>query len=168
MEDKLNLINKSYLSCDVSVGFLEVTSNFTLDTSQLSIASNNSQFLTIRGHPVNAGSITANLLITKRNNPRVDCFKISELGTHFNVEISPHDILFERVLLNRIVKIDVELRNMSHIGTSWDINFKHIVDKYGISVTSGYIKPLGINIVTFTYEAAEYKVVPVQEIDIKV
>jgi hypothetical protein len=99
------------------------------------------------------------LVISIKNNPKIDRIKMSCYGVAIAIDVNPKHVLFERVTLEISLSKEVVITNSTPIEVTWYfVNCDEVLENFKILNFSGKIPPFSFQTSTVEFTAKEMQV----------
>lgn len=135
----------------------------------LKVQPNTMEVLRISAIPIANKSTDNQLLISIKNNPKVEIINLTSECCKLEFSVTPQLIQFERVLINRAETKSLFLENESLVPISWEFTqTEGILQHFNLSQLMGYIPAKTTQEVFIDYFSEVTQDVPKQAIGIEV
>ena len=95
---------------------------FSIDTNTIDVAPGETQYLTCLAFPKTINYFEDVIVITVKDNPEPYFYKISCLGVKPELEIDRRQIAFDKLLIGKVERRELVLKNPGLIPVSWKIS----------------------------------------------
>lgn len=118
----LRLKNISALPCEISVALRDPTLKFfAYEPETLCVPSDEERTLKVFALPDKRAKFENQLLLSIKNNPKVETINLLCTGCHVNFVIRPKLISFDHALINQASRQEIMFENVSDISVFWKI-----------------------------------------------
>lgn len=147
IEAYFNLVNTSNIPCDVTFALSPNCAQFQLSTDNDIIPYGSKKTLKVTANPIKANLWTDTLLISIKDNPKINTVKMSLLGCDSAIDVNPKYINFEKATTNTSISAEILLTNSTPIKLVWcftDFDESYNNATYTFSQTKGNLEPLSV------------------------
>ncbi|XP_044750410.1 hydrocephalus-inducing protein homolog [Coccinella septempunctata] len=142
MKSSISMLNTSGMTCDITISFKTGSEVFYCDEDQkcIEVKPGRQHVLPIYAKPPEEGLFKETLLITIKNNPRVQEIHLSCFACPLKFQVTPKNVNFNKVILGKTESEKIIFRNF----TSVMVYFEFEVDvssEFRISTFNGYLDP---------------------------
>lgn len=155
IETLFNLVNISNVLCDVTFTTLQDCGPFQFSPDTDIIPRGSKKALKLIANPIKPDLYEDTLLISIKDNPKIEIIKMSLLGYDFAIDVSPKNIIFEKVTTNTSISKEITITNSTPIKLRWSFgDFDNLFNNstYTLSQIKGNLEPLSIANVLLSFK----------------
>ena len=138
----LNIINGSQTEIRVNICLRNDLKGdvFFFEPSTMDIAPGQSQVLHVWAYPRSHNQFDDSLIISIKDNPEPYIYKLNCIGVRPELELDKKTISFDKLLLGRIEKREIKLKNPTHMPIAWKVvGIEGLGDEFDIWPLEGII-----------------------------
>ncbi|RZC43112.1 hydrocephalus-inducing protein -like protein [Asbolus verrucosus] len=146
--------NVSYITCDINFSMQSDCEAFLFQSDSCIIEPTNRTELIAVAAPLKQQIYDDFLIISIKNNPKVERIKLSCHGCEVGVDVNPKYVFFERVILNTSVTKEIVITNSCPVTVNWYfVNCKTVSKNLKIDRFNGTIMPFSYETVYLEFTA---------------
>ncbi|XP_063267034.1 hydrocephalus-inducing protein homolog isoform X2 [Prinia subflava] len=156
--EKINILNDSPVDVEVQFSFenYNKAETFLLDPPRMTLKPNEKQALTIWAYPTFPGFLEDKLICYIEKNPEPVVFSLCCYGVHAQLDVSPLELSFDKLLLHRRDSRTLVLKNDTLLPMAWQLSgLDDLVEDFSLSQDQGTIDALSEFEVTLNFSAGQ-------------
>lgn len=159
---EFRLKNATAIQCEVTPAFRDQTLKvFSYEPQSLNVAVGGEEALKVVAVPDKRAKFESQLLLSVKNNPKVEAIQLICAGCHVNFVIRPKLVNFDHAIVNQMSRQEIMLENVSDISVFWKIfEVERIPKVLKFSCTKGYMMPAAKQEVFIDYTPCDSHGIP--------